>query len=175
MREQNGRFFFADSGSSRFCKAGYDPAEPRDKYSRWTREGSSTVAYQGHFHDLVVDDFLEGLKSQGSTVLKNIRILGLSGAIAIPDGASKPAGNNKPYFIEMKTGMDPKFTANQKEVYPLICLGGHATSFDTRVSQLGLTAGTPFPPMRILLVTTSGPGQPFGYIDYCQAIGMEVH
>lgn len=167
--------------SRRVVKAGYNPSEARDDHARWTRDGVSdeadplTVAYRGRFHDLVVDDFLEGLRSNGSSVLKNVRVLGINGILAIPDGVSKPSGTAQPYFIEMKTGADPKFTENQKQVYPMICAGGHATSFDTRVSQLGLVAGVPFPPMRVLLVTTEGPGRPFGFIDYCKSIGMEVH
>ncbi len=79
-----------------------------------------------------------------------------------------------PYFREIKTGNDPKFTPNQLLVSHLICMGGHATSFDTRISQLGLTPGLPFPPLPIMLVVTSGPGQPIGTLDYGASIGLKV-
>ena len=121
---------------------------------------------------MVVDDLLKGLSNDGSTVLKNVRVLGINGILAIPDGASKPKGAIRPYFIEVKTGEDPPFTPNQQKVYPLICNGGHATSYDQRVRDLGLTPGAPFPPLDILLVYTRGPGQPLYFKSYCELIGL---
>lgn len=164
-----------------FGRANFNPFEPRDERGWWSNTGGQAnsasvypAAYQGRFHDLVVDDFLAGLRARGSSVLKNVQVLGVNGVIAIPDGASKPKGSTTPYFLEMKTGNEPKFTPNQKLVYNLICLGGHATSFDSRIAQLGLTPGAPFPPMRIMLVVTSGPGQPIATWDYCRSIGLGV-
>lgn len=75
MREENGRFFCPDMSRRKFdeavTKAGYNAAEPRNNRSRWTRNGDnsdakiSDAAYRGHFHDLVVDDFLQGWKGAG--------------------------------------------------------------------------------------------------------------
>ena len=185
MTEENGRFLSASAASRKLCegiaKANFNPAEPRDARGRWSKGDAaeidprvSPIAYRGYYHDVVVDDFIDGLKARGSTVLKNVPVLGVNGVIAIPDGASKPKASATPYFLEMKTGNDPKFTPNQVLVYRLICLGGHATSLDTRISQLGLTPGVPFPPMRIMLVATSGPGQPLSFIDYCKSVGLDV-
>ncbi len=157
----------------------FNPQQPRDDHGRWTDGDAATgssalidVQYRGHFHDVVVDDLLQGLESGGSTVLKNVRVLGLNMIMAIPDGASRPNGWALPYFIEVKTGGDPKFTINQDQVYPLICLGGHATSFDTRISQLGLTPGAPFPPLDIMLAYTEGPGRPLLYYPYCDLLAL---
>ena len=185
MTEKNGRLFSASTASGRLyedvAKANFNPAERRDVRGWWSKDESSEtnssvspVVYRGYYHDVVVDDFLNGLKAVGSTVLKNVPVLGVNGVIAIPDGASNPKASATPYFLEMKTGNDPKFKPNQLLVYRLICLGGHATSVDPRITQLGLIPGVPFPPMRIMLVVTSGPGQPFGFIDYCRSIGVKV-
>lgn len=105
-------------------------------------------------------------------MLKNVRVIGLNAIIAIPDGASLPKDRVLPYLIEVKTGTDPEFTANQKQVYPLICIGGHATSFDTRITELGLIPGVPFPPLKIMLVYTYGPGLPMSFVDYCSSNGL---
>jgi hypothetical protein len=168
-----------DEGTTSTRKWHFDPEQPRDDHGRWTDgdspAGSSAlvdVQYRGHFHDLVVDDLLQGLSSNGSTVLKNVRVLGINMIMAIPDGASLPKDRMLPYFIEVKTGNDPEFTFNQDQVYPLICQGGHATSFDTRISQLGLVPGAPFPPLDIQLAYTAGPGLPLFFGSYCKLTGL---
>ena len=170
-----------DTSFTAIHKWSYDQSEPRDRDGEWSRssqEDEATkpvvdVQYRGYFHDVVVDDLLKGLEAAGSTVLKNIRVLGINGVLAIPDGASRPKGLTLPYFIEVKTGEDPPFTRNQQQVYPLICLGGHATSFDPRIRQLGLVPGVPFPPLRVLVVYTRGPGLPMNFIDGCKQIFTE--
>lgn len=155
-------------------KANFDPSEPRT-HGRWSKFGDQygaqasveDIQYRGHFHDLVLDDLLQALSKSGSTVLKNISVFGINGVLAIPDGASLPAGEKEPYFIEVKTGFDSEFTANQKIVYRLICLGGHAVSLDSRIRTLGLTPGEPLPSMKIMVVHTYGPGLPIKFHNYC--------
>lgn len=112
-------------------KANFHWNEPRDHRGPWTSEGTESgvaasiidAQYRGHFHDIVVDDLLKGLAENGSTILKNIRVLGINGIIAIPDGASKPKGMSAPYFIEVKTGNDPGLTENQNRSILSFALG----------------------------------------------------
>ena len=170
---------FQERNAAEARKNNFNPAEPRE-HGHWANEGGATdpsasvedVQYRGHFHDVVVDDLIKGLASNGSVLIKNVPVMGLNAIMAIPDGASLPKGSVLPYFIEVKTGNDPGFTKNQQQVYPQICVGGHATSFDPRIRQLGLIPGVPFPPLRILVVHTFGPGLPLTYIDYCEVIGL---
>ena len=68
-----------------------------------------------------------------------------------------------PFIIEIKTGDDPQYTFAQRQVYPQVLIGGHATSSDPRVAKFGLIPGTPFPPLRILQVYTRGPGSEVFY------------
>jgi hypothetical protein len=78
----------------RLIKGGFDPNEPRSQAGRWTgggderetrsslpgfafhSEAESTasdlfneIAYQGEFHDILVEDWAEHLRSLGATVL----------------------------------------------------------------------------------------------------------
>ena len=54
--------------------------------------------------------------------------------------------------LEMKTGIDPTFTENQRVYLPLLPLGGHLYSTDLRIQELGLLPGVPFPPMHVFIV-----------------------
>jgi hypothetical protein len=148
-----------------FAKANFDPEEPRDDSGRWTKEQPGSISplidqvqYRGHFHDLVVKDLIEGLNASGGKAIANIPVFGINGVLAIPDGASLPERWIIPYFIEVKTGIDPPFTANQQKVYPLICAGGHAVSLDPRIAQLGLKTGELLPPMDIMVCILLGQG-----------------
>ena len=159
-------------------KANFNPAEPRDRIGWWTTQADSAtspiteVQYRGHFHNLVVDDLIRGLNAHGGNAIAHVEVSGINGVVAIPDGASLPSGWKTPYFIEVKTGDDPSFTPNQMQVYPLICMGGHATSFDPRISDIGLKPGAPLPPMDIMVVHTLGPGQPMSFLSYCKLNGV---
>ena len=130
--------FIRSDVSREFYKANFNPAEPRTEPGQWTRASASAVSplvqevqYRGHFHNAVVDDLIEGLNAKGSVAIGHVEVFGLNGVLAIPDAASRPNGWTKPYFIEVKTGDDPSFTPNQRQVYPLICQGGHAVCRST--------------------------------------------
>ena len=129
--------------ASDLSKANFNPAEPRNR-GEWSETAGfqspdiEEVQYRGYYHDFVLNHLLESLTSHGAVAIKNVRVFGVNGILAIPDGASLPWGFVKPFFIEMKTGFDPEFTPNQSNVYPLICAGGRAVSFDPRLRQLGL-------------------------------------
>lgn len=64
-------------------KANFNPYQPRDDHGCWSDASClgdihpSTVAYNGRFYDIVVDDFLNGLTEDGSTVLRNVWIVGV--------------------------------------------------------------------------------------------------
>ena len=116
----------------------------------------------------MLNDLLQSLTSHGAVAIKNVQVFGISGTLAIPDGAALPPRFPKPFFIEMKTGFDAEFTPNQREVYRMICLGGHAVSFDPRIRELGLVPGAPLPPMNIMIAHTYGPGLPITFDDYCR-------
>ena len=67
--------------------------------------------------------------------------------------------------IEIKTGENPGFTEQQKVYLPMLTLGLHLYSNDERIRTLGLLPGVPFPPMKVYLVYSSGPGEPYIVIE----------
>ncbi len=67
------------------------------------------------------------------------------------------------FMIEFKTGLNPGYTDPQRSVYPLAMVGGHVTSKDQRVLQLGLVPGRPFPPLVMFQIYQYGPNSLFDF------------
>jgi hypothetical protein len=162
-------------------KANFNPAEPREPDTgRWIKDGGENspkglielVQYRGHFHDAVVDEFMKGFAKAGAKAVKNVVVTGINGVSAIPDAIVLPVESPIPYVLEVKTGADPPFTKNQQQVYPLICMGGHAASLSANLSTVGLQPGVPFPKMDVWVAYTEGPGQQVQMMNYCAIIGL---
>ncbi|ASG22543.1 hypothetical protein [Nitrospirillum viridazoti] len=160
--------------------AKYDPAQPRDWHGRWTSDGSETqsseevglsfaawlagnedydndpdealwdIDYPGTFHDKVVKEHAALLRSRGAIVITEVRILGVNGLVTRADILALFPGEEFPTLIEVKTGRHPPYTYRQKRVYPLAQIGGHVTSYDQRVRDLGLKPGMPFPALTVM-------------------------
>lgn len=169
------------SNSSCLTKANYNPFEPRDKAGLWTKFGADTgkesnlveqIQYRGFFHDFVVKDFMNSMITHGAIAIANVPVIGINGILAIPDGAALTPASKIPVFIEVKTGFNPKLTINQSQVYPLICLGYHAMSFDPRIADLGLVPGQLLPPMDVMIVRTLGPLMPLHLVSFCESTGL---
>jgi RecB family exonuclease len=63
--------------------------------------------------------------------------------------------------IEVKTGEIPTYTPNQTAYFPQIQIGGHIYTTDTRIAQLGLAPGVPFPPTPVYILHAPGPGREY--------------
>jgi len=172
----------------------YDPDEVRDGRGRWaTGRGNKApissaitaipqqttpsniafqaaqlgnvtdAAYNGYFHDQVVESVANYLRSRGATVLTNVAITTVDGITAIADMVIQGPGE-PPEIIEVKTGINPTFTDPQRYVYPMSQIGGHVSSTDPRISQLGLKPGVPFPPIKVFFFYQQGPNHPYTVI-----------
>jgi hypothetical protein len=120
----------------------------------------TNVGYRGDFHDFFVNYLVDLQKIGAGLAVKSVPLTTVTGLTCISDALMKPPG--KPVFIlEVKTGKDPTFTFNQTLCYPYAVMGNHVTSFDPRVTQLGLVPGLPFPPMEVVIMRATEPGLPF--------------
>jgi len=121
--------------------------------------------FSGGFHDVVVDLWMKAFDDNGIPAVKApaIRIIGpYEGVIGYPDiiihRSEQPIE-----VIEVKTGINPAITPNQAAYIPMLQYGGHIYSTDTRIRQLGLEPGIPFPPV-VVYILFANPGQPYDAI-----------
>ncbi len=140
----------------------YNPTEPRDPRGRWTGGGGGgrdpasilypnlapqreDVAYNGVYHDQVVEWLMDVFQSFGIPAVKNVPIATIDGrSTAIVDIISFPK-NGPPNFIEVKTGNTPSFTNNQMAVHPMASVGGHVISATDKLAPFGIPRGAPLP------------------------------
>jgi hypothetical protein len=173
------------SAEDALAKDNFNPDEPRDWHGRWTTgdggadpsisalpihtparssDGASgevvDVVYQGTYHDQLVKNLADYLRANGCTVLTEVPLTGVDGVTARADLLVQAPDKGLPIVIEVKTGLDPKYTEAQRSIYPLAVVGGHVTSFDPRVSQVGLVPGNQFPPLSVFTTYQRGPGFP---------------
>ncbi|HEV2551475.1 MAG TPA: hypothetical protein VGU20_29460 [Stellaceae bacterium] len=123
--------------------------------------------YQGRYHDFLRDQLAQITRAAGGQAITEVPITGINGVTAEADLLVKPRGSPFPFLIEVKTGESPQYTDPQRSIYPLAMVGGHVTSFDSRVAAFGLGPGAPFPPLMVLQVYTKGPGSRMLY-DWLQ-------
>src|SRR5665213_376419 len=162
---------------SALCKAGFNPAEPRvprddPRGGRWTdgnnppavnapedRPATTEIDFSDGFHDAVVDSWIKAFNDSGKAV--GLRMIGTDGAIiGFPDILIHAPGLPVE-AIEVKTGNTPTFTPNQRWYIPLLKVGGHLYSTDTRIEKLGLVPGQVFPPTDVYVICAPGPGQKY--------------
>ena len=104
------------------------------------------VAYQGKYHDAVANDLANMLNSQGVRAVREFGLcLGSTGVCARPDIFGIDPKSGRPFFIEVKTGLNPRWTPNQLAVYSHTDAAGAYRTFDTRAPGLGLGIGSPLP------------------------------
>jgi hypothetical protein len=117
--------------------------------------------FSGGFHDTVVKEWLDAWQKAGIPAIASpaIRIIGPDGQVqGYPDVLIHEPGQPVEAY-EVKTGANPTFTSQQMRYIPMLQVGGHVYSTDPRITDLGLTSGVPFPPMRVGIIYTPGPGQ----------------
>jgi hypothetical protein len=94
--------------------------------------------------------------------LTNVRLVAFDGTAIVADLIVQAPGM-PPMVCEVKTGVNPIFTPNQRRVYPMTQVGGHVTSPDPRISAVGLTPGQPLPPLGVIFIYQKGPGFSFDF------------
>lgn len=128
-------------------------------------ENAEDAAYQGYYHDDLVQQLAKITRKAGGKAVTSVPLVSVDGAICIADMIAQPKGW-PPFVIEVKTGLNPSFTPAQADVYGLLSLGGHVLSPKAEIAQFGLAPGVPLPPLRLLLVYTLGPGSLMTYEWY---------
>ncbi len=120
--------------------------------------GVTVVAYNGRYHDQVVQDETDALRNAGVQVVNELPICLVASVCARADIFGRDPKTGKLFIVEVKTGQNPKFTPNQLAVYPHLDEGGLVNSLDPRLSQFGLTPGAPLPSISGILYYMTGPG-----------------
>lgn len=176
MNIENGRLAFEANSESKpmardntqefVVKFNFNPDEPRDSRGRWTNEGGggspeitdariSDAAYPGDFHDQVAQDEIEHYRNTGAVCVSELRLA--LGAVTARVDILCRGKTGLLLGVEVKTGQDPQFTANQNVVYDHAILGG-LTSPDPKITQLGFTPNQPLPPIEMFMLYVAGPG-----------------
>jgi hypothetical protein len=153
-----------------FVKANFSPDEPRIPAGQpgggeWTdgsstsptEIGAETVAYPGDYHDAVAKALNNYLTSNGGKVVTGITLTAINGTSAVADMIVRlPAAD--PFIIEVKTGPGAQFTNPQRIVYPMAQVGGHVSSTNAALKEVGLTPGEPLPPLDVYIYWVIKPG-----------------
>lgn len=164
----------AERLASLLRKANFDPEQPRDDHGRWTDTGASVtdlidgidpdellqdVAYPGDYHDVVRDHMVEVFRAAGHTVVTEVRLT-LPGTPPITARLDilTVSPNGTLSGVEIKTGDNPTYTAEQAIVYPHAIGGAGVFSMDQKIRALGLTPGKPLPPFVITELYAAYPG-----------------
>jgi len=121
----------------------------------------SDAAYQGHFHDLVRDEFVETLREAGNTVLTEVPLTlpGDPPTTARIDAFGRNVFGGL-FGIDFKTGDDPTFTPQQQIVYPHVEIGDIVIASDPRMAELGIAPGAYLPHAELFVVYAREPGAP---------------
>lgn len=118
------------------------------------------AAYQGKYHDQLVQALASGMNSKGAKALTEVTIC--LGAICsrIDILGRSPAGDL--FGLEVKTGLRPSFTPQQIAVYPHLRGGDILTSPDAKILQIGLIPDLPLPSIpTVLLYQRDASSPPF--------------
>jgi hypothetical protein len=122
------------------------------------------VDFSGGFHDVVVKAWVDYFEKNGIPVVTKpgLRFIGVNDRIiGFPDMMVNLPGILGLTVIEVKTGSDPPPTPNQAAYIPMLQIGAHIYSTDTRITKLGLLPGVPFPPLPVVILYAPGPNQPY--------------
>jgi hypothetical protein len=117
------------------------------------------AAYQGYYHDEVVEGFRNYLVDKGGKVITAVPLITIDGTTAVADMIVKMP-DTMPFVIEVKTGENPQFTNSQRRVYPMAQIGGHVLSPKDAIREVGLMPGKLLPPLDVWIYWSPGPGRP---------------
>ena len=117
------------------------------------------VAYNGHFHDDVVDSLVQYFQGAGLTVAKEIPFRLVDGTwSARADILAQKPDKSTTFVVEVKTLDNPGYTPGQRVVYPHLMVGGLVESPSPLITQFGFAPGEPLPPILVFQFYQRGPG-----------------
>jgi len=121
-------------------------------------DGLLPAAYQGDYHDVVVQALKDYLIQKDAKVATSVTLNAINGVSAVADTIVKLPGS-APFVIEVKTGPGAQFTHSQMIVYPMAQIGGHVSSPSSALKNVGLTPGALLPPFDIYIYWVRTPGE----------------
>lgn len=107
------------------------------------------VVYRGVFHDQVVSELADHLRSMGLKVETEVPLYMADGS-----GGTRIdilAKGKIVFGVEVKTGEDPFPTRAQLYVYPHLMMGGSVLTDNPRIGTVGLLPLIPLPPIPVFL------------------------
>jgi hypothetical protein len=154
-------------GSTPDASAG--ASEPREPNGGWPRVGSPdanslSIAYPGDYHDAVAQALKEYLTSNGGNVITGVTLTGINGTSAVADMMVK-LPNAPPFILEVKTGPGAQFTDGQRIVYPMAQVGGHVSSRNAVLKEIGLVPGELLPPLKVYVYWVVNPGDKGEFLE----------
>jgi hypothetical protein len=119
------------------------------------------VAYQGDFHDFVLQHELERYQKVAARCVSELRLTFAGETARLDMLCLAPSGIL--IGVEIKTGDDPTFTDQQMLVYPHAIGGAGVTSPDAKIAKVGLLPDTELPAFPIVILYAEGPGLPYRF------------
>ncbi len=123
-----------------------------------TNANALPIAYPGDYHDAVVHQLKDYLTANGGKVITGVTLNAIDGTSAVADMMVKlpPVA---PFILEVKTGLGAQFTDPQRIVYPMAQVGGHVSSPNGALNDIGLTPGELLPPLKVYIYWVVNPGE----------------
>ena len=125
--------------------------------------GATQIAYQGEFHDFVLNNEFDQMTQRGLRCVKEVRLMFVRQTARLDMLCAGPIGVLA--GIETKTGDNPTLTPDQAFIYAHTIVGAGVTSPDSKINALGLPPNAPLPPIPIFILYAAGPDQPYRYFD----------
>jgi hypothetical protein len=107
-------------------------------------------------HDYVQNATISVARKYGAQAEGDVYVTTKEGVTAIPD-VIIALPNGRLIVVEVKTGIDPKWTNNQPPVYSLMRNGYEVYSTDERIEKLGFKKGELLPPFEVYVAYLSDP------------------
>lgn len=121
------------------------------------------IAYQGEFHDFVLNNEFDQMTQRGFRCVKEVRLMFVRQTARLDMLCAGPIGVLA--GIETKTGDNPTLTPDQAFIYAHTIVGAGVTSPDSKINALGLPPNAPLPPIPIFILYAAGPDQPYRHFD----------
>jgi RHS repeat-associated protein len=119
-------------------------------------------AYNGTYHDQVVQSMADRLRGAGLSVETEVPLEMADGSAGARIDIMAQSGGHT-FSIEVKTGENPDFTPGQIVVYPHLMMGGSVYSPNDRISTFGFGPGEILPPTPVFLWYQRAPGEQSTY------------
>ena len=161
----NGASDAGDHVADDFDHGAKSPA-PIDAVAHGDEDGQlDEVAYQGYFHDFVVNMVAENLRQRGFKVETELPMVMADGSGATRVDLLFRGKYGIVAGLEVKTGDDPRATDDQLLVYAHMLMGGSVISTSPRIAAFEFPPGVPLPPIPVGMMYARDPDSELQVFD----------